>query len=195
MGLRAPTVAAAPQPKAPLPEFDVQRKKVEQRIAADTQGQQDAMARRFAASGMLNSGAAIKQQDIVANQAQVNREDALGQVDAAETGEQQRRQEIADAQNFQAAEAQKGRDIQTQQFGQQFDLSKQQFGADRADQQRNIAASIANLKDSQLDKYNRYLVSQGVKPVPVAQPASTGFTFGFGGKPQTTAIQRMMGQK
>lgn len=207
MGLRAPQAPQAP--RAPIPEFDVQRKKVEQRINADTQGQQDAMQRRFAANGMLNSGAAIKQQGILANQAQQNREDALAGVDAAEMGEQQRRQEIMDQRDFaatqaqlgrdfeggqsalnrafQAGESKLGRDMQADQFGKQFGLSQQQFNAgqdqfnkqfglskdqfkaERSDQERNIAASIANLDDDQLAKYNTYLASKGIGTVPDPQ--------------------------
>lgn len=125
MGLRTPQ---NPQmPKAPLPEFQAQRKKVEQRINADTQGQQEAMQRRFAAQGMLNSGAAIKQAGIVANQAQQNREDALGQVDAAEIGEMQRRQEIMDQRDFASNEAKLGRDFQGQESAIARALQKEQF--------------------------------------------------------------------
>jgi hypothetical protein len=190
MGLRAP---GAPQtPRSPLPEFALQRKKVEQRINADTQGQQDALQRRFAAQGMLNSGAAIKQQGIVANQAQQTREDALAGVDAAEIGEMQRRQEIQDnrdfaaneaklGREFQASESSLGRALQASQFdrnfaqqGSQFDrnfrFQNKQFKAERGDQQRNIAASISNMKGDQLDRYNAYLISQGIKPVPKPNP-------------------------
>tara|TARA_R110000868_G_scaffold62962_3_gene189961 strand:- start:15584 stop:16264 length:681 start_codon:yes stop_codon:yes gene_type:complete len=196
MGLRAPGVPAVAQaPKPKIPEFDVQRKKVEQRVNADAQGQQDAMARRFAAQGMLNSGAAIKQQGIVANQATQNREDALQQVDAAEMGEQQRRQEVVDQRDFASNEAKLGRDfqgnesalaraLQTSQFDRNFDqqgqqfkdqfglskdqfgLSKEQFAAERADQQLNIAASTANLKGDDRKRYNAYLISVGRPPLP-----------------------------
>jgi len=150
MGLRAPQAPQVAQvAKTPLPEFQAQRKKVEQRINADTQGQQDAMSRRFAAQGMLNSGAAIKNQGLVANQAAQNREDALAQVDAAEIGEQQRRQEVVDSRDFAANESRLGRDfaagesklgrdfqgsesaiaraLQASQFDRSFDHSGKQF--------------------------------------------------------------------
>lgn len=134
MGLRQPRTPQAP--RAPLPEFDVQRKKVEQRIGADTQGQQDAVQRRLAASGMLNSGAAIKQQNIIAQQGAAQREDALQGVDAAEIGEQQRRQEIQDNRDFAANESKLGRDFQGQESamaralqGSQFDRNFEQQGS------------------------------------------------------------------
>lgn len=148
MGLRAPQTPQAP--KAPLPEFAAQRKKVEQRINADTQGQQEAMQRRFAAQGMLNSGAAIKQAGIVANQAQQNREDALGQVDAAEMGEMQRRQEVMDNRDFAANESKLGRDFQGQesamaralqsgQFDRSFGLQEKDFARQGEQFDRNFA--------------------------------------------------------
>ena len=129
MGLITPQAPQMPQaPKAPLPEFAAQRQKVEQRINADTQGQQDAMQRRFAAGGMLNSGAAMKQQGIVANQAQQNKTDALAGVDAAEMGEQQRRQEITDGRDFASSQAQMGRDFE----GQQAQLGRDFAGSESA---------------------------------------------------------------
>jgi uncharacterized lipoprotein YehR (DUF1307 family) len=144
MGMRS---TGAPQaPKAPLPEFAAQRKKVEQRINADTQGQQDAMQRRFAAQGMLNSGAAIKQQGILANQAQQNREDALGQVDAAEMGEMARRQEIQDNRDFMSNESKLGRD----------------FGASESALSRAFQAGESKLgRDQQGSQFDRTFAQQG----------------------------------
>lgn len=137
MGLRAPSAPQMPQqPKAPLPEFAVQRKKVEQRINADAQGQQDAVNRRLAAQGMLNSGAAIKQQGLIANQATQNREDALAGVDAAENSELARRQEVQDNRDFSANESRLGRDFAANESklgrdlqGSQFDRSFAQSGS------------------------------------------------------------------
>jgi len=133
MGLRAPQAPGVVAPKAPLPEFAQQRQKVEQRINADTQGQQDAMQRRFAAGGMLNSGAAIKQQGILANQAQVNKTDALAGVDAAEMGEMQRRQEITDNRDFAANESKLGREFAGSEsaLGRAFQAGESKLGRDQ----------------------------------------------------------------
>jgi hypothetical protein len=155
MGMRS---TGAPQaPKAPLPEFAAQRKKVEQRINADTQGQQDAMQRRFAAQGMLNSGAAIKQAGIVANQAQQNREDALGQVDAAELGEMQRRQEITDNRDFMSNEAKLGRDFGASEsaLSRAFQAGESKLGRDQQGSQfdRSFAQSG--------DQFDRTFAQQG----------------------------------
>ena len=132
MGLRAPQAPGVAKPKAPLPEFAMQRQKVEQRVNADTQGQQDAMQRRFAAQGMLNSGAAIKQGNIVANQGTQNKMDAIAGVDAAEMGEQQRRQEIQDNRDFMSNESKLGRDFAGSEsaLGRAFAASESKAGRD-----------------------------------------------------------------
>jgi hypothetical protein len=179
MGMRAPQAPGVPKP--PLPEFQAQRQKVTQRLGADAQGQQDAMARKLAAGGMLNSGAAVKQQALIGQNAAQTREDALQQVDAAEMGEQQRRQEIMDQRDFAANEAKLGRDfqgsesamaraLQAGQFDRQFGMSEKQFDADRQDQMRNIAVSMSNLKGDQREKYDAALAEQGFKPAPGAAP-------------------------
>lgn len=205
MGLRAPQAPGVAQPpKQPLPEFDVQRKKVEQRANAAAQGQQDALQRRFAANGMLNSGAAIKQQQIAANEANTQREDALQAVDAAEISEAQRRQEVQDQMAFASGEAQKGREFQGSesalaramqgsqfdrslaqsgsQFDKNFGLQKQQLGYDRQDQAWNKAIAGAQLKGDQLGRFNSVYQGMGGKPLPGTspQPAIGYGTFGQG---------------
>jgi len=216
MGLRAPTAPQTPQaPKAPLPEFAAQRQKVEQRINADTQGQQDAMQRRFAAGGMLNSGAAMKQQGIVANQAQQNKTDALAGVDAAEMGEQQRRQEITDGRDFagsesalsrafSAGESKLGRDQQGSQFdrsfqqsGQQFDktfgLQKDQFREDKANTTFNRGIATKDLSDDEKRYMNSYTNGSGIKAISVAPPEQreSPFSFTNSGTTKTYAGGRM----
>jgi F0F1-type ATP synthase delta subunit len=64
---------------------------------------------RFIANKSLSN--LLKQQGIIANQAQQNREEALGAVDAAEMGEMQRRQEILENRDFASNEAKLGRDF------------------------------------------------------------------------------------
>ena len=158
MGLRTPQAPQMPQaPKAPLPEFAAQRQKVEQRINADTQGQSDAMQRRFAAGGMLNSGAAMKQQGILANQAQVNKTDALAGVDAAEMGEQQRRQEITDGRDFQSSQAQMGRDFE----GQQAQLGRDFAGSESALGRAFQAGESKLGRDQQGSQFDRSFQQSG----------------------------------
>ena len=74
MGLRTPTPQK--QPPAPLPEYDLARKRTEQRANAANTQQQEALQRRLAAGNMLNSGAAIKQQAIQAEAGQAAKQDA-----------------------------------------------------------------------------------------------------------------------
>jgi hypothetical protein len=107
MGLRQPG-----QTKQPLPEYEAMKRRTQQRLQAEGQTQQDALQRKLATVGNLNSGAAIKaQQTQSADLARVQ-EDAMGQIDVQEAAEGQRRQEVADAMAFQSTEAQKGRDFQ-----------------------------------------------------------------------------------
>ncbi len=104
MGLRTP-----PAPPQPLPEFENMRRKVASRTDADAQGQQDALKRRFASMGNLNSGAAIKTQQLATTDAARVREDALSDVNAQEAAAQR---QIADAQtqrDFASSEAEKQR--------------------------------------------------------------------------------------
>lgn len=84
-----------------LPQYDYLRKQAKQ--ASDTQRQesQDALSRRFAAQGMLQSGAYLKGQESVDQEANKQYQDTLGQIGFAETNEQQRQSEVKQGQDFQ----------------------------------------------------------------------------------------------
>lgn len=113
-----------------LPEYDAMRSRLGQRVNADTQQQQDAMARRFAAQGGLNSGAAIKQQQLVAESGAQNREQAMEGINQQESAERRRLAEVEAQKEFQSQEAAVGRQFQAQesQLGRQFQSKESLLG-------------------------------------------------------------------
>lgn len=110
-----PGVYKAKDVSGKLPEYDAMRARLSQRTNADTQQQQDAMQRRFAAQGGLNSGAAIKQQQLVAEAGAQNREQAMEGVNAQEAQQRQRLQEAESQKEFQSQEAATGREFAAQE--------------------------------------------------------------------------------
>jgi hypothetical protein len=116
----------------PLKEYDAMRARVGQRVGADTQQQQDAMQRRFAAQGGLNSGAAIKQQQLVAESGVQQREQAIEGVDAQETAERRRLQEAEAQKEYQSQEAETGRQFAAgeSKLGRDFTAGESKLGRD-----------------------------------------------------------------
>ena len=117
-----------------LPEYDAMRARLTQRSNADVGQQQDAMQRRFASQGGLNSGAAIKQQQLVAEAGAQNREQAMEGVNSQESAERRRLQEAESQKEFQSQEAATGRQFQSQEAatGRQFQSKEAQVGRDFA---------------------------------------------------------------
>lgn len=109
-----------------LPEFDTQRSRISQQAGADEQAQQEALQRRFAAIGNLNSGAAIKGAQLVSDQAVKNKADALSQVDMQESA---RKQQLADR-NAQLEEAVKGRNLTRESANAAMDFQNRTFNFD-----------------------------------------------------------------
>jgi hypothetical protein len=98
-------------------QFDLARKRAEQRANAE---QDDALKRRFAAMGGLNSGAYIKQQSVQADDAAKRRADVMEGIDVAESNEAQRQREVQEGREFARSER----------------LGSQDFSASQADLQR-----------------------------------------------------------
>jgi hypothetical protein len=114
----------------PLPQFDYARKRIAQQSTADEQGQQEALKRRFAAMGNVNSGAYVKQQAVAADDAAKRREDALGGVDAQEAQEVQRRAEVTEGRDFARSERVGSQDFaNTQRMGSQDFANSQRLGS------------------------------------------------------------------
>lgn len=87
-----------------LAQFDYARKRASQDAEAANQQQNDALKRRFAAQGGLNSGAFVKQQQVAADQGAVRKENAMQGIDAAEAQEVQRQNEVKEGRAFQTSE-------------------------------------------------------------------------------------------
>lgn len=156
--------------------FDYQRKRVEQGANAAGQQQQEALQRRFAAMGNLNSGASIKAQQQTAQEVQKQKDTALEGIGAQEAQYNQAKQEAQTQREFAAQEAEKQRgfaggesekerafrssqaDIDRAfqdkvfQFDKsnklaQLDLAKGQFDLDKMSTEFNKAISLASLDD------------------------------------------------
>lgn len=121
-----------------LPQFEGirQRQQNQQNAAAGTQN--DALQRRFASMGSLNSGAAVKQQQIAADNSTHQNEAANQGIDFAEaqqrTSEDQRNQDVGfrDKQfDFQKSEADLNRAQHNNEFDKSYGLQQAQMGMDR----------------------------------------------------------------
>lgn len=141
--------------KPPQPQndqFDAMRKRLQTSNQNQLNNAQassgEAMQRRFAAGGLSNSGAALRAQQVgnqeLTNQFAGQLNDQQNAIDQAEV-----------AQNFQASEAQKGRDLQSGQFDQTFaldselkraqlGLARDEMGLKRAEQDFNISDNLYN---------------------------------------------------
>ena len=105
-----------------IPEFGAIRRRLQGQFSQRKQEQDDALQRRFAASGMMNSGAAQKIQAQGAQELARAEADANVDVDMAESQELQRRKEIAEGRDFARSEREA-----TQKFSTGERLGAQQF--------------------------------------------------------------------
>jgi len=85
-------------------EFELARRRAQQQVTAATQAKTDAIKRRMSAAGALNSGAAIKQEQIAHDEGQQQLQQATEQVDAAERAEFRRRREVQEGRDFARSE-------------------------------------------------------------------------------------------
>jgi hypothetical protein len=81
-------------------EYQLARQRAQQQANAAAQGQKDALKRRFAALGSVNSGAAIKQEQLVDQNAADQVQNATQQIDAAQRAEGRRVKEVEDNRKF-----------------------------------------------------------------------------------------------
>lgn len=143
--------------------FAVQREQAATRIKANAQGGQEALKRRFAAAGNLNSGAAVKAQQMAENEANRQIEDANKSIDVNEA-----------QQNYQQGEAQKQRDFQAGQANIDRGFQEKVFNFDSKSKLRQL--DLAD-KDFELRKDE----SKFNKMVAQDQMNKTGGLFGGGG--------------
>lgn len=152
----------------PVNHFDRARERASQRANTAAQTGGDALKRRFASLGGMNSGAAIKAQQLNDESANRQREEAIQGVDAAEAQDVQRRGEMdrqyAEADKgraFAAGEAEKGRAFQKahndldRQFQDKvfaFDSKSKLRALDQADAQFGFQKDQAGF-NQRLEKY------------------------------------------
>lgn len=126
-------------------QFDVARKKATDQSAVNLQARKDALARRFASLGNLDSGARLKMEENAANDEASNLNNANEGINAQQQAELGRRKEVVMGQNFQAGEAEKGRQFSGEQAAMQRQfatgerLGGQDFSAGQNDLQRKYA--------------------------------------------------------
>lgn len=102
-----------------LPQYDYLRQRATQQSQADRDTQTEAMKRRFAANGMVNSGAYEKSAQIQDDDLNRQRNDAVQAVDFAEQNELQRQKEITEGRQFQTAERMGSQQFQSGEAGAQ----------------------------------------------------------------------------
>lgn len=155
-----------------LPEYDQLRQNTDNTLNAQKQQSDDAMKRRFAAMGGLNSGSYIKQQQNSDNDMAGQKENAMNQIGFQEAGEAQRRKEVTQGQQFQTgerlgsqefagSESALGRAQQQSQFGQSFGLqSKAQTLAEKAQEDQNTYQNKALQQEENANLFNEQMARQ-----------------------------------
>lgn len=152
-------------------EFDIARKRAKREANAALQGQQDALKRRFATLGNLNSGARLKLEQKAQDSVQRRLGEANETIGAAERAEDRRRQEIAEGRKFQSSEreASQGFAAQQAELGRNFTsqeaalqrkyltgerLSSQEFAALQNATQREFATREREASEGFASKQN-----------------------------------------
>lgn len=128
-GFKAPTPVAmetqgyqAKQVTGPLPEFELARKRAMAQVNQGRGQASDALARRLAAMGQSNSGTAIRQQNLIEEQAQSQLALANEGIQAQEAQAQRELQAQEDNKAFQSGEAIKGRNFQRDMYNRDNDF-------------------------------------------------------------------------
>lgn len=177
--MAAPAPGALAQQQQPN-EFDLARKRAQQQSNAAVQQQRDAIKRRAAAQGGLNSGAFIKQEQQAMQQGQEQLGQANEQIDTAQRAEARRIKEIEEQRNFQkgereaaqkfaAAESALARGMQADQFAKTFGLSKEQFEAQKTQNEWQKKFAEAQAKGQNIDGTDNWMAQQAKKEYDEAQ--------------------------
>jgi hypothetical protein len=130
-------------PDALKRKYDILRQKASQQGQAAEQEQVGALQRRFASLGNLSSGAAIKQEQLVKEQAAKQREEAVQNVDVAQAGEEAQQEQLRQQQEFAKAEREAGQGFAAAQAKE-----AQGFSAGEAEKQRGFQQGLAD-RDSE----------------------------------------------
>lgn len=136
-----------------LPEYDAIRSQTQRTLNAQGQGAQDAIQRRFARMGNLNSGAYVKAAQLQDQTTAQTTADALNRIGFEESQARRGLQQAEDAKVFQSTEALAGRNFQ----GQQATLGRN-FEALQAAAARNAQAELqTNLFNAQqANQFNQW---------------------------------------
>ena len=127
-----------------LAEFDPIRRRLQSQFQQQRQLAGDALQRRFASQGMLNSGAyqktaAQQEAELAAKEAE-----ATQMVDFQEAMEARRRQEIQDQRQFQREERVGGQDFQRGMFNEQMGFQKETRGIENEWRAKEFAQDVKN---------------------------------------------------
>ena len=153
------------QPSNQPDQFEILRRRARQRANTQGQQQQEALKRRFASIGRLNSGAAIKTGQIAAQQAARQGEETAQNIDVAEARENQRRRELQQGRDFQAGETQKQRDFASTEAGKGREFQtgiltqQQDFAGGEAQKNRDFQQALAD-KEFQAQAAQNFLQNQ-----------------------------------
>ena len=150
--------------------FEKMRTRVKQDVDASKQQMGEAIQRRFAAMGNLNSGAHLKVQQKANDAADVQARAATEGVDFAEQQERGRQADITQAQTYQTGEREAAQKFQgdlqrgmfesdmafkREAFGKQHDLALKEFAASMEANDINAIIGLANAEiDS--ETYNQF---------------------------------------
>lgn len=119
--------------------FSTYRQRAQQQGQVAKQSQGEALKRRFASIGNLNSGAYVKAAGLQDQEADKAVQQSVQDVDL-----QEQQQKVA------GIEAEKNRQFQGSQFDRQFDLQMQQFRQSQASDRLNALTAISSLSDEAL---------------------------------------------
>ena len=160
-------------------QFDVARKRVQQQSATNLQSKRDALQRRFAQLGNLDSGARLKIEQQAEQEEAVNAQNANESIDAAQQAEMGRRREILQQQQFAAGEAEKNRGFSAEQNAMMRKLQEEQFGqsleeqrAGRLQQNEQFGLGLGEQRAGRLQQNEQFGLGLGEQQAARAQQAS-----------------------
>lgn len=131
--------------------YDLLRSRANQDVATQGQEASSALQRRQAQLGNLNSGAAIKQQQVLGDKVAEQKQKANEGIDIAQSGEQAQLEQVKQGQEFAAGEAEKGRGFSSSER-----LAAQTFGSSEADKQRGFMSGESKLqRDQQSSQFDK----------------------------------------
>ena len=117
-----------------MPQYDLARKRATQQVGTAKQETSDAMQRRFANLGNLNSGSQLKQEQVLHENSNKALNEAHEGINAQQQAEILRREEVLQGQEFHKGEREAGQKYGTgeREAGQQFHTGERQAGQEFA---------------------------------------------------------------